>query len=100
MVLEKAVYNSDGNILLPAGSEIEEKHIDIFLAWGVTDMEIYLDPDQEDEEEKRFLEEVQRAHEKLLPLFKNCHTNHPAVIAIIRLCAERNAEIALHQEKA
>lgn len=99
MVLEKAVYNSDGNILLPAGSEISEKHIDIFMAWGVSNVEIYVDPDQEDEEEKLFFEEVEKAHQALLPLFQNCNTTHPAVIAMMRLCAERNAEIAIAQQR-
>lgn len=38
MVLEQPVSNTNGRVLLPAGCEINEKHIKAMKMWGIVDL--------------------------------------------------------------
>lgn len=43
MVLKKNVCDRSGRLLLPEGVELGEKHLKIFLTWGVSEADIVLD---------------------------------------------------------
>jgi len=40
MVLAKDAVDSRGRVLLTAGNSITEKHLEVFQAWGLSDVEI------------------------------------------------------------
>jgi hypothetical protein len=40
MVLDKAIKNKHGQLLIPGGITIEEKHIKLFKTWGISSVYI------------------------------------------------------------
>jgi hypothetical protein len=47
MILTKPATNHQGQVLLPAGAEIAEKHLRIFKTWGIREIEVDA-PDEDD----------------------------------------------------
>lgn len=48
MVVDSDIKNLDGMLLLPAGCELTERHIDILMTWGI--MEISIQETGEDQD--------------------------------------------------
>jgi len=48
MVVTADVKNMDNMLLIPAGCVLTEKHIDIFNAWGITEVQVEAGGDTED----------------------------------------------------
>jgi hypothetical protein len=62
MTLAEEVRDTKGRILLPAGSELTDKHITAFRAWGVTSVVINSSGEGEDEAlDAETLQEIERA---------------------------------------
>ena len=88
MVLEKDVKERSGRVLLRAGTEISDRHMNILKTWGVTEVDVenltqaevnaqvtqQLDP-----------EALKIAEEQVSHLF--CHTDkeHPAMRKLMRI---------------
>jgi hypothetical protein len=94
MVLTRNVCDRSGRMLLPAGSELTEKHFGIFRMWGVLEVEIAGEGVAEEAPElcadldPALLAE---ARQKVERLFVHNDSNHPAIKELMRLCIEREA---------
>jgi hypothetical protein len=94
MLLKSDVRDRSGRLLLPEGSELTEKHLQIFRTWGVLEAEIVGDSDNEagvqgsDEIDPEALAEAE-AH--VTSLFMHNNLEHPAIKELLRLCIVRKA---------
>jgi hypothetical protein len=94
MVLRKDVCDRSGRMLLPAETELTEKHLQIFRTWGVLEAEIAGDSDNDaggqvtDDIDPEVLAEAE-AHVR--PLFMHNDAEHPAIKELLRLCIARKA---------
>ena len=77
MVLAQAALNRNGTVILREGSALTEKHINLFKAWGVTEVDIEgVDSEQVVRKEMEALpdevvEAIERALDELFPRFEN-----------------------------
>ena len=97
MKLEKDVQERSGRVLLRAGTEITERHLNIFRTWGVAEADIKTDIESMSREEAaaqaaRDLdpEVLEAAEEFISPLFVHTDANHAAVRELKRLCVLRH----------
>ena len=96
MVLKGNICDRSGRLLLPAGSELIEKHFSIFRMWGVLEADIVGDAVVVDETDLPLNDEldpvlVAAAHEEVERLFVHNDPEHPAIKELMRLCIERRA---------
>lgn len=100
MKIEKDVQDRSGRVLLRAGTEITERHLNIFRTWGVTEADIESmsreevaapgarEPDPE---------ALQAAEAFIDPLFAHTDSNHAAVRELKRVCVLRH--VRLNEQK-
>jgi hypothetical protein len=94
MVLKADVCDRSGRLLLPGGTELTEKHLQIFRTWGVLEAEIVGESDSEaggpggDEIDP---EALAAAEARVKPLFLCNDLEHPAIKELLRLCIIRRA---------
>lgn len=87
------VRNHDGFLILPAGSILSERHIQMLATWGILEVRI----GQGEPETAPLLDEaelqqrIEAARETLRPHFLHCDTEDPLVAELLSLCAERLA---------
>lgn len=100
MVLARDVRGSTGIVLLGAGAEISERHIEIFRRWGVTDVEIK-GTDQDALNTQVLLKldsEKQAAIERELDrLFQHNDPSDPVIEELRRICLARETVRAAGQ---
>jgi len=91
MKLEKDVQERSGRVLLKAGTEITERHLNIFRTWGVTEADIE-SMSREGAQAARELdpEALQAAEAFLDPLFAHTDSNHAAVRELKQVCVLRH----------
>lgn len=95
MVLKQDVYDRSGRLLLPEGSELTEKHLVIFRAWGVLEVEITADTEGDaggaplDEEIDPAL--LAAAEAAVTSLFVHNDLEHPAIKELLHICIARKA---------
>jgi hypothetical protein len=97
MNLASDVIERTGRVLLRAGTEITEKHLDILRKWGVIEVDAVgttaeapaLDLEPMDPAILRESEDKARA------LFRHTDSEHPAVRELLRLCTFRIARQSL-----
>lgn len=98
MVLASDVQDRNGRMLLGAGAELTQKHMVVFRTWGITEVDIagidYAEteaplPAEVDPEA------VAAAETALLPHFKHCGLEHPALKELLRLAAIRKVQHGL-----
>jgi hypothetical protein len=90
MELQSAVKNQQGQVLFGVGHVLKTRHIDMMMAWGVTEADVKVAEDSESV--RRYLEAVQREEEALMPRFRRCARDNPIVREIIRYVAEDKVE--------
>ena len=93
MKIEKDVLERSGRILLRAGTEITERHLNIFRTWGVTEAEIEsMSREDAAAQSGRELDpEVLQAAEAFIdPLFAHTDSNHAAVRELKQVCVLRH----------
>lgn len=94
MVLKSDVCDRSGRMLLPAGVELTEKHLQIFRAWGVVEAEIVGDSDGDGTApgiEEIDSEALAAAEALVKPLFLHNDLEHPAIKELLRICIARRA---------
>jgi len=96
MFLDSDVKDRNGRLLLQAGTEIKEKHINIFLSWGIPEVDIRGISKEEaaSEMSQRVDPEIlQRAEAELEGFFVHTDRKHPMVKELFRLCTMRRVRI-------
>jgi hypothetical protein len=96
MKLEKDVQERSGRVLLRAGTEITERHLNIFRTWGVAEADIEsVTREEAAAHAARDLDpEVLKAAEEFVsPLFVHTDSNHAAVRELKRLCVLRHIRL-------
>lgn len=92
MTLASEVRARNGRLLVPAGKEITEKHLEIFKAWGVTEANI------EGVEKKDVMEAavqeidpvlLKKSEEVTASVFQHTNLGHPFIAELFRLCVLR-----------
>jgi len=94
MILKSEVCDRSGRLLLPAGAELAEKQLRIFLTWGVTEADIELGPDETFTEEAMESSGVDpeiyaAAEQAVALLFRHNDHQHPMIMELMRVCIER-----------
>ena len=94
MKLKSDVKDINGRLLLPSGKDISEKHLTVFRAWGITEVDVHGPaPDKDEpvpnEEENPLL--IKIAEEELCIAFRHTDTGNHAVREIFRLSVVRRA---------
>lgn len=94
MVLARDVRASSGMVLLGAGVEISERHIQIFRSWGVSDVEIKgADPETLNTQILLKLDADKRAQveRELARLFQHNDPQDPVIEELRRICLARES---------
>ena len=94
MVLKSDVCDRSGRMLLPAGVELSDKHLQIFRTWGVLEAEIVGDSDSETGGQGVYEidpEALAAAEALVKPLFIHNDLEHPAIKELLRLSIARKA---------
>jgi hypothetical protein len=94
MVLARDVRGNNGIVLLGAGAEITERHVQIFKSWGVADVEVK-GPDQE-ALNTRMLSRLdaasrERIDQELDRLFAHNDPYDPVIEELRRICLARES---------
>lgn len=98
MVLKSAVCDRSGRLLLPAGSDLTDKHLKIFRTWGITEADILLGPDEipaegasaSDSRDPALLTEAEQA---TALLFTHNDPQHPMINELMKICLERRLAV-------
>jgi hypothetical protein len=91
MTLSTDVFNHDGQLLLPAGYRLQERHILMLKSWGITEAGVASDGESELEEEGPSPESLHEAEEALRPHFFHQDFDSPVVLELFKICARRKA---------
>lgn len=97
MILAEDLVAPNGRLILTKGSIIEDKHLQIFKSWGVTEAEI---EGQNGSEGRKKLEDtldpeiLEQSKQHINDIFSLVDQGHPAIQEIIRLCALSTAQKA------
>ncbi len=94
MVLASPARDPNGRLLLSVGEEITDKLICTFKAWGITEVEIKGNGDEERVTEDPFsevrAEQVPlQVREEVDELFRYTDRQHPAIKELVELCTLR-----------
>lgn len=92
MVLARDVRGSNGMVLLGAGAELTERHIGIFRAWGIAEVEVKgAAQDAFNTEILTRLEVAQRQQieQELDRLFQHNDPHDPVIEELRRICLRR-----------
>lgn len=92
MVLDSDVKDRNGRLLLQAGTEIKEKHINVFLTWGIPEVDIrgVTKEDVASEMIEQVDPEILRKVEMEIDgLFIHADREHPMLKELVRLCTLR-----------
>lgn len=95
MVLADDAVHLNGRVLLQAGTELTEKHLKIFRAWGLTEATVVGANDEEIKQHAiEHLDPAQLAlaEQKLQLLFSHLDMEHEPVAELYRLCVKDYAE--------
>jgi hypothetical protein len=96
MVLAKDVKNINGQLLIPKGLKMMDKHLTLLQAWGITEVEIE-GVSREDiasqtaaQIDPKILAE---AEAEMTDIFQHANRDHPAVKELFDQCVLRSARI-------
>ncbi len=96
MVLAKDVKNINGQLLMPKGMKITEKHLAVLQAWGITEVEI--EGVSQEEIANKAAAEIDpkilaQAEAHIADLFQHTDRNHPAIKELASQCTLRRARL-------
>ena len=93
MVLASHARDPNGRLLLPAGEEVTDKHIRTLKAWGISEVDIEGNKDEEgpfsDNKEGSVPKQVK---EEVDELFRYSNRKHPAIMELVELCVLRKTK--------
>lgn len=90
MALAEPVKDRMGRLLIPAGAELSERHVNALSAWGVEGIEI--ESDEAPEPEVEISPEIEAAaRAELRGVFAHAGVDHPFVEALFDLAVARRA---------
>ncbi|MEI7816829.1 MAG: hypothetical protein WCI45_06510 [Desulfuromonadales bacterium] len=99
MILKSAVCDRSGRMLLPAGIELEAKHLKIFRTWGVSGADIV--GDEVDDDSQGDLGDVTgdpsalaAAQQEVELLFIHNDHHHQMIRELMRICISRRVSNA------
>jgi hypothetical protein len=100
MTLSVELIDSGGRLLLPAGTELTDRHLRYFHMWGVTEIEI--EGDDRLPDHTAALDPAVRAavEARLGVLFRNVNLTHPAAAQVYAHCLARELRRAATAEPA
>ncbi|MEQ9570169.1 MAG: hypothetical protein RLN75_08270 [Longimicrobiales bacterium] len=90
MALAAPVKDRMGRLLIPAGAELSDRHVEALAAWGVDRIEIESGEAPEPEVAVSPEHEA-RAREELAPVFRHAGPDHPFTEALAELAVARRA---------
>ena len=98
MNLKTDVCDRSGRLLLPAGTELSDKHLKVFRTWGVAEADITIDGDDGCESPPATTtgdpEVIAAAQEAVERLFIHNDPQHPLIHELIRICVARKVRHA------
>ncbi|HIJ80873.1 MAG TPA: hypothetical protein HPP76_04105 [Desulfuromonadales bacterium] len=94
MVLKSEVTDRSGRLLLPAGAELTDKHLNIFRTWGISGADVEREGEEEvvapvatsDDVDPERLAEAQRV---VASFFIHNDSQNPFIQELMRICALR-----------
>lgn len=98
MTLKSAVSDRSGRLLLPAGVELDEKHLKIFRTWGISEADI-----EGESEEEESIEEIDfnvdplvmaKAQQEVEQLFIHNDVQHQMIRELMRICISKRVASA------
>jgi hypothetical protein len=92
MIVASEVQNGNGQLLLPAGTEINQKHLTILQAWGIT--EVNVQGVSRDEVVAMAAAQIDpavlsAAEASNQELFRHADQTHPVIKELFTLCVMR-----------
>ena len=91
MVLGESVHDGQGRLLMPAGTELTERHLRAFQLWGIMAVKIRGAAGAEDTVAEVSPEELAAAVERVMPRFVHNDVQHPLIAILLHECAVREA---------
>ena len=94
--LAEDLLSSKGQLMLPAGTKLTEKHIRVFKNRGIEEVEV---KGEGEEDEELDPEMVQAAKVQITPAFKHNDMDHPMMAQLFNICAETVATKLTAEQK-
>ena len=91
MVLGENVQDGQGRLLMPAGTELTERHLRAFQLWGIMSVRVRGADGEEPGAPEVSPEALTAARERVLPRFVRNDVQHPLIAALIESCTRREA---------
>ncbi len=94
MLLAADTHDRNGRLLLTQGAELTNRHIRMFMTWGIqkVDIQDYDEPLSETSDGDVIAPELlQKAEEELKLLFRKNDLTYPAIIELFQQCLTRKA---------
>jgi hypothetical protein len=88
MVVALDVKDEAGQLLIPSGVTLVEKHLDALKSWGIKSVTI---EDKPEEEVQISPEMLAKAEGELTPHFRHTDRSNPFTGELFRICVERKA---------
>ena len=99
MLLAEEVRDQQGRLLMPAGTELTERHLRAFQLWGIFNVRIRSADGESDPAEIPVTPaELAEGEALVLARLRDTDPAHPLIAELVRLCAEREAR-RLAQER-
>jgi hypothetical protein len=90
MVVGEDVKDKNGQLLLPAGLALSEKHLELVKSWGIS--QVSIESGNKEEEVPLDPELIAKAEKELGPIFKFADQRHPAMNELFSQCVTRRAK--------
>ena len=90
LALSAPVKDRMGRLLIPAGAELSERHVNALSAWGIEGIEI--EADEAPEPEVEVSPEIEAAaRAELQVVFQHAGSDHPFIGVLLDLAVDRRA---------
>jgi hypothetical protein len=100
MVLAAEVTDRRGRLLIPAGNELTDRHVQALHMWGVTHLEIEGDEPEDEAMAAISPEVIEMAEAQTAQRFAELDTDHPFVAALRHCVVRRRAETLAQEASA
>lgn len=91
-ILDEAVKNANGTVLIPAGAELSEKHIRALKMWGIVAVSVKSTADNADGDAAAVSPvSLEKAKAELEDVFALANIEHPVMAEIFKQSAIRHA---------